>query len=194
MKQAIKYIMTAMLPGIIALGALLSSCSDQESYANLLKVEEKATNWYMAQHKICLEIPEDSVFETGPDAPYYKMDEAGYLYMQVLKSGDRKNMPEKNARVLFRYMRMNIKSFYLNGIESWEGNANDMAMASSQFFFKNFTLESSQRYGSGIQTPVSYLGYDCEVNLVLRSYYGFANDQSRCQPYALHIKYYKAEY
>ncbi len=194
MKRAIKNIKIAVCLGLIAAGTVLSSCSDQESYDNLLKAEEKATNWYMAQRKICLEIPEDSVFETGSDAPYYKMDETGYLYMQVLKAGDRKNMPEKNARVLFRYMRMNIKSLYLNGVEKWEGNANDMAMASSQFFFNNFTLESSQRYGSGIQTPVSYLGYDCEVNLVLRSYYGFANDQSQCQPYALHIKYYKAEY
>lgn len=179
---------------LCAICTVMTSCSDHESYANLLKDEEKATNWYMAQRSICLEIPKDSVFEVGPDAPYYKMDEAGYVYMQVLKVGDRKNMPEKNARVLFRYMRMNIKTFYLNGVESWEGNADDMAMASSQFFFKNFALESSQLYGSGIQTPVSYLGYDCEVNLVLRSYYGFAKDQSKCQPYALHIKYYKAEY
>lgn len=193
MKRTIKNVLAACSV-ILTLGAALCSCSDEESYANLLKDEEKATNWYLSQRKICLELPKDSVFEVGPDAPYYKMDEAGYLYMQVLKVGDRKNMPEKNARVLFRYMRMNIKSLYVNGVEVWEGNANDMAMASSQFFYNNFTLESSQRYGSGIQTPVSWLGYDCEVNLVLRSYYGFSNDQARCQPYAMHVKYYKAEY
>ncbi len=172
----------------------LTSCSDSESYSNLLKVEEKAKNWYLASRRICLTIPADSVFETGENAPYYKMDEDGYLYMQVINPGDLNNRPKKGDEVYFRYMRMNIKNYYKNGTETWTGNANNMSYASSSFWFQNYMLENSQKYGTGIQIPMNYLGYDCEVNLVLSSYIGFSADQSNCIPYALNVKYFKPEY
>lgn len=171
----------------------LMSCSDSESYSNLLKSEEKATNWYMAQRKICTEIPADSIFEIGPDAPYYKMDEDGYLYMQVISRGDTVR-PGTGDKVLFRFMRCNIKNYYLNGVETWEGNADNMIYASASFHFNTYVYEDSQTYGQGIQIPMRYLGYNSEVNLVLRSYIGFSSDQSNCLPYALNVKYFKPEY
>ena len=39
-----------------------------------------------------------------------------------------------------------------------------------------------------------YLGYNSEVNLVLRSYIGFTNDQAQCLPYAMNVRYFKPEY
>jgi hypothetical protein len=175
-------------------GVTLPSCSDSESYSNLLKAEEKATNWYLAQKTICLTIPEDSVFITGADAPYYKMDEDGYLYMQVINPGNKNSRAQKGDRVYFRYNRQNLKTLYTTGSASWSGNSNDMDMSSSSFWYKNYVLSESTTYGSSIQVPLNYLGYDCEVNLVLRSYYGFSADQTSCIPYAINVKYYKAEY
>lgn len=171
----------------------LYSCEDDQSYSDLLKEEEKATNWYLAQRTICLEIPADSVFQTGPDAPYYKMDEDGYLYMQVINVGDTTRVKDGD-RVIFRFMRCNLKNFYMNGVEEWTGNANDMSFATSSFRFNSYQYQDSQKYGRGIQVPMKYLGYNCEVNLVLRSYLGFTNDQSQCIPYALNVKYFKPEY
>lgn len=172
----------------------LAACSDSESYANLLKEEEKASNWYLAQKKICLDIPADSVFITGPDAPYYKMDEDGYLYMQVVNPGNPDNRAQEGDKVYFRYMKMDIKSLYKNGIETWIGNADNLEMAPSSFWYQNFKLEDSQKYGMGIQTPLNYLGYNCEVNLVLKSYRGFTSEQAYCIPYAMKVRYFKAEY
>lgn len=172
----------------------LASCNDNESYSNLLKEEEKATNWFLADKKICLEIPKDSVFEVGPNAPFYKMDEDGYLYMQVVSVPEKRQLPEKDSRIYFRYKRMNIKNLYVNGIENWSGNLDNLEIVSSSFWFQNYQFNESRTYGTGIQTPVSYLGYDSEVNLVLRSYYGFADDQSSCIPYYITIRYFKAEY
>lgn len=172
----------------------LCSCSDSESYANLLKEEEKASNWYLAGKKICLTIPKDSIFITGNDAPYYKMDADGYLYMQVINAGDSENRPKEGDKVFFRYMRMNIKNLYKNGTESWTGNAENMEMAPSSFWFQDYKLSDSQQFGLGIQTPLNYLGYNSEVNLVLKSYYGFTAEQASCIPYALNVRYFKAEY
>ncbi len=170
-----------------------ASCSDEESYSNLLKSEEKTTNWYMAQKNICLTIPEDSVFETGPDAPYYKMDEEGYLYMQVINPGDT-TKAKNEEKVIFRFMRCNLKNYRSTGEMTWSGNADNMEYATASFHFNSYVYQDSQKYGQGIQVPMKYLGYNSEVNLVLRSYIGFAADQSSCIPYALNVKYFKPEY
>ena len=52
------------------MGITLASCDEGESYSDLLKEEQKVSNWFLAQHRVCNEIPADSVFEVGPDAPY----------------------------------------------------------------------------------------------------------------------------
>ena len=182
-----------LLTSAVCILTWVSSCSDNESYSDLLKEEEKATNWYMAQRTIALEIPEDSVFITGENAPYYKMDEDGYLYMQVVNPGDTTRV-KKGDRVIFRFMRCNIKNFYKNGIEEWAGNADNMEYATASFRFDSYVYEDSQKYGKGIQIPMKYLGYNSEVNLVLRSYIGFASDQSACLPYAMKVRYFKPEY
>lgn len=187
-KLYITYLLAAM-----ALVPMVS-CSDSESYANLLKEEEKASNWYLASKTICLDIPKDSVFITGENAPYYKMDEDGYLYMQVINPGDKSSRPKDGEKVFFRYMRMNIKNLYKNGTATWEGNAENMEMAPNSFWFNNFKLDDSQKFGTGIQTPLKYLGYNSEVNLVLKSYYGFSDGQAYCLPYAVNVRYFKAEY
>lgn len=41
---------------------------------------------------------------------------------------------------------------------------------------------------------LKYFGYNAEVNLVLRSYYGFTTDQSECLAYIYNIRYFKPEY
>lgn len=180
-------LMTLVAPALIG-------CSDSESYSNLLRAEEKATNWYLADKTIELTIPEDNNFIVGEDAPYYKMDDDGYLYMQVVNVGDPDNRAQKNDQVYFRYRRMNIKTLYTSGSASWSGNIDDMEMSTSSFWYENYVLTESTTYGTAIQTPLKYFGYGCEVNLVMRSYYGFSADQSTCAPYALNVKYNKAAY
>lgn len=173
----------------------LAGCSDSESYSDLLRDEEHASNWWLAQHRVVPYVPSDSVFETGSDAPFYKMDEDGYVYMQVINPGNSKERPKKDDRVYFRYTRTNIKSLY-EGIDTPPtGNADDLGQVSStSVIFDNYTLTSTSKYGEGIQIPLYYLGYDSEVNLVIRSYMGFADDRAVCNPYLVNVRYFKAEY
>lgn len=172
------------------------SCKDQESYSDLLKDEEKATNAYLATQRVEMAIPEDEKFETGKDAPFYRMDDDGYVYMQVINAGDPDSRPEINDVVYFRFTRWNLKTWYASGVMSSEGNSSNMnnGLGATQFVYGNTSLSQSALYGSGIQIPMKYLGYDSEVNLVLRSYYGFSTDASACIPYLINIRYFKAEY
>lgn len=176
--------------------ALFSSCEKTKSYSELLKEEEQAVNWFLAQKKVALEIPENNDFQIGEDAPFYRMDPDGFVYMQVIRKGDLENKPQEGDRVYFRFMRQNIKSLYESGSAIWEGNATDFGGTSSStsFILGNTVLTTTTQYGEGIQLPLDYLGYDSEVNLVIKSNEGFTSDASQCVPYLYNVRYFKAQY
>lgn len=181
---------------ILVLAIALGSCEKGESYADLLKKEEKAVNWYLSGEYVMTEIPADSVFITGEDAPFYKMDEDGSIYMKVIDPGDMDDRPENGDRVYFRYSRMNLRNFYEADLEQWIGNSsnlNNSTMATS-FIKGNYTLSSSAQYGNGIQLPLDYLGYNSRVKLVLKASSGFYSEQSQCLPYVFDVRYFKGVY
>lgn len=171
----------------------ICSCSETISYSELLNEEEEATNWFLSNQKIITSVPSDSIFEYGEDAPYYRMDEDGYIYMQVVNPGTKNNKAKFDELIYFRYMRTNIKEMYQGLDPAPQGNANNMNSVATSFRFNNTSLSTSYQYGSGIQLPLKYLGIDCEVNLVLRSYYGFTENQSDCTPFVYNVKYYKSQ-
>ena len=51
--------------------ALFASCKDSKSYSELLDDEEKSINSFLAHQKVLKQIPADTVYQTGADAPYY---------------------------------------------------------------------------------------------------------------------------
>ena len=106
-----------------------TACEKGESYADLLKKEEKAVNWYVSGFWVEDEIPADSVFISGEDAPFYKMNEDGSVYMKVIDAGDIGDKPQKGDRVYFRYSRMDLRNFYEAGLEQWIGNSSDLNAA-----------------------------------------------------------------
>lgn len=186
-----------LAPAAFAILALssLTSCDHSKSYSELLRDEEKAVNAFLAQRQVELQIPGDSIsFKTGEDAPFYKLDEDGYVYMQVIDKGDMNDRVEAEDVVYFRFSRQNINMIYQGEDAPVEGNANDVSYGSTYFLYQNTTLSNSTSWGTGIQMPLRFFGYGCEVNLVLKSYYGFAADQTYCIPYIINVKYFKPEY
>lgn len=191
-------ITTKIAIGMVTLGGMVfSACSDSKSYSDLLKEEQKASNWYLAQHHVCNEIPADSVFEVGENAPYYRIDPDGYIYMQVLKVGDRE-IPKYGDQVYFTFTRYNIQTMYNNNTLKVEGEGNQddflNSVGDTYFIYGNYSVSSSMRFGSGIQKPLSYLGYNSEVNILLKSYYGFQSDNTTCIPFLVNTRYFKGEY
>ncbi len=179
---------------LLALVAIvfMSSCSDSESYAQLLDKERYATNAYLANCRVVNEIPRDTVFEVGADAPYYRIDQEGNVYMQVIKAGDRKTDKAKSSeRIYFRYMRYNLYYWYTYGDMLGEGNENDMTMAPTYFQYGNYSLTTSAQWGYGIQMPLTFLGVDSEVNLIIKSKYGWSSEIAGVQPYLYHVRYFR---
>ena len=175
---------------------VIASCEKGESYADLLKKQEKAVNWYLSGESVMTEIPADSIFITGSDAPFYKMDEEGEVYMQVLDAGDLEDKPKTGDRVFFRYSRMNLRNFYEADVEQWMGNSNDLtsSTASTSFIFGNYSLPSSYQFGTGVQLPLNFLGYNSRVRLVVKASAGFYSEQSQGLPYVYDIRYFKGIY
>lgn len=174
----------------------ISSCDNGKSYSDLLEEEIKAVNWYLAQNRVEAEIPSDSIFETGPEAPFYRMNSDGSVYMRVINAGNKDSRPVKGETVYFRFMRVNIKALS-EGTLSEEGNSENMDsnLGGLSIVFGNNVLPSTTEWGEGIQVPLYYLGYDCEVDLIVKSTEGRSGDISNCLPYLYKsLKFFKAEY
>lgn len=181
------------------------SCSKTQSYSELLREEEKACNWFLSNKNIFLELPEDPedfiTFSTldeegqpyGENAPFYKLDEDGYVYMQIVNA-DYDDMVAVGDLVYFRFSRESIKDLYEGVSTGPSGNSSYLPNGTTSFVYKNTYLSSTTTWGTGIQMPLKYVGYNSEVNLVLKSYYGFTEEQTYCIPYIINLRYFKPEY
>lgn len=176
----------------------MTSCEKTQSYSELLNTEEKAVNWYLAKHQVSPEKPAGDNFvslEEDPNAPFYRMDEDGFVYMQVVRKGAGEK-PKEGDRVYFPFMRLNLNYYHQTGTEVWEGNSEDLdtEVGPTSFLFGNTSLTSTTQYGKGIQLPMQYFGYGTEVNIVIKSPMGMTSDASSCIGYVYNIRYFKAEY
>ena len=172
---------------------LLTACNDSESYADRLNSERNAVNAYLANHRVVMSIPEDSVFEVGENAPFYRVDVDGNVYMQVLNAGDRVgDLAKEGEPIYFRYSRYSLSTWYAEGQLVALGDANEYTMSASpySFNFKDYTLPSSSQWGYGLQYPLLFLGVECEVNLIIKSQYGFTSEISYVTPYLFHVRYF----
>ena len=182
----------SMLLAAMAL-MMLTACNDSESYADRLNNERNAVNAYLANHRVVMSIPEDTIFEVGENAPFYRVDEDGNVYMQVLNAGDRVGDRAKDGEpIYFRYSRYSLSTWYADGQLVALGDANEYTMSASpySFNFKDYTLPSSSQWGYGLQYPLLFLGVECEVNLIIKSQYGFTSEISYVTPYLFHVRYF----
>lgn len=181
------------LLALAALTAATSSCSDNKSYADLLQLETEYINNYLADQRVIGEIPADSVFESGPDAPYYRMEEDGNVYMRVVSHGTPGNRAIKGDLIYFRTMRYPLSQYKDGQLPEGDGNAEDMNIGDYNFRFENFELSSSAQWGEGVQLPLRYLPVDAVVDLVIRSQWGLSSEISNVIPYLYTVRYYRSK-
>lgn len=180
---------------VLAVVALLPSCEKNESYSELLRKEEKAVNYYLAGQRVELNLPKDNIsFEMGPEAPFYKIDPDGYVYMQVISKGDMNDRVEEDDKVYFRFNAMDLMAYWEGGVENYFGNAESVGAGNYYFLYGNTTITASTQWGTAVQMPLRYFGYNCEVNLIIQSYYGFTSNMTTCIPYLMNLKYFRPEY
>lgn len=171
----------------------LSSCNDGKTYAELLESEDHHVNNFLADNIVINDIPADSVFEYGEDAPFYRLDEEGDLYMQVIDPGTPGNRVKDDELIYFRYTRYNL-AYYKDGeLNYGGGNDDDMSLSNTSFRYNNYSLTSSSQWGSGIQRPLAFLPVDCQVNIIVKSQYGFTSEMSEVIPYLFRLRYYRPQ-
>jgi hypothetical protein len=191
----------------VAAGALatgISSCSDSKTYAELLSDENMYVNNFLADHRVINSIPEDTVFVSAQDyidqgysseealllAPYYRLDEDGMLYMQVVDPGTPDNKATYNQLIYFRYTRYNLAGYSDGEFASSAGN-DDVLNGDAYFRYGNFEIGTSYSYGTGVQMPLAYLPIDSKVNIVIKSQYGAPDEMSYVIPYLYNMRYFK---
>lgn len=185
--------LAALLAGVVALIASLSSCEEGKSYAELLNDENKAVNRFLADQRVVDHIPADSIFEVGEDAPYYCLDTENSIYMQVLDYGDGEKAVE-GQKVYFRYRRYPIDVYFGEIQEgAWSGNANNITSTPTWFKYDDYTDQETYQWGTGIQQPLHFLNLNCHVRLVVKSQYGNVSDLSSVVPYLYEIRYFKSQ-
>ncbi len=131
--------------------------------------------------------------DPSKDAPYYRIDDDSNVYMQVISYGTDEK-PKKDDRVYFRFTRYNM-FYYVVGADNsliGSGNADSMNSQSTFFLFENTSVSESTQYGTGIQRPLYFLGYNSKVNIVIKSQAGPESDMSYVVPYLYTITYYKS--
>ena len=169
-----------------------SSCKDSKSYAELLNEETKSVNSFLADQNVILDIPADSVFEYGVDAPFYRIDPDGNVFMQVIDPGEAEKVKD-DALVFFRFTRYNLNEYALTGeLGTGSGNSENIGLGSASFRFNNFTLSTSSQWGNGLQMPLNFLGFNSRVRIVIKSQFGLSSEISQVIPYLYDIRYLPA--
>lgn len=185
-----KKIITLILP-LLVLTLAATSCDDTKSYAELLADENHLVNSFLAMHRVEESFPTDGSYEVGEDAPFYRVDEDGDVYMQVLQRGNG-IIPETDDRVYFRYISYDLNYYVVGSDDNYgTGNANNIGNSEPTFFLlDNYTVTESTQYGTGIQIPVKLLGYDSKVNVLIKSQSGPSSYMSYVIPFLWTVSYY----
>lgn len=180
----------------------LGACNDRQSYAELLRDETKATNYYLSNFQVINDIPADSVLISVEDmmatglsredamkvTPFYRLNLDGTVYMQVVRYGNG-GKTKDNQLVYFRFNRYNLSYYYSSGEWFSDGNATDLGTEATSFRYNNYTLQSSYQWGSGIQLPLRFLPLYSEANVVIKSTVGITSEQSSVIPYLYNVRY-----
>lgn len=203
MMKIFNYIVSLLL-----VGGLFASCDDKESYADLLNAENKAVNDFLADYPVIPTLPADDKFISVADiqkeypemsrveamklAPFYRMDDDGHVYMQVINPGSGTKAFD-NQLVYFRFTRWNLVFVYEQDIWQGNGNSTDLGSNTTSFRFGNETLQSTLQWGTGIQVPLKYLSVDCEVRMVIKSYRGPTEEISSVYPFLYQVRYFPSK-
>jgi hypothetical protein len=129
--------------------------------------------------------------DASKDAPYYRLDEDGNMYMQVLDAGTKGNKVKADEQIYFRFTRWSLYNYSGGELSGGAGNENDLSFANTWFRYGNYQLQTSSQWGSGIQYPLSLLPVDCEVNIVIKSQLGLTSEIAEVVPFLYHIRYYR---
>lgn len=157
---------------------------------DLKKTEQLAIKSYLSKFDVIDRMPPITEIVVGSVAPFYKLDETGNVYMQVVHMGSGPKA-SNGEKIYFRFLRYNLLDYYKNGaLPTGWGNAYDLSQSPAHFTLGS-NEPSTTQWGQAIQMPLQMgLPVDSEVNLVVASEAGFANEVNSVIPFLYNIRYY----
>ncbi len=150
---------------------------------DMIQREQKAMSKYIKRFEVIDHLPPLTDIQPSSVSPFYKLDEEGTVYMQVVKLGEGPAV-SAGETISFRYLKFDLLCFYDdNKLPAGSGNLN-----SGEPY--EMTFGNTYTYGTGLQLPLKYgLPLGSEVNLVVSSSAGPSFDASAHIPYLYNLKY-----
>ena len=101
---------------------------------------------------------------------------------------------KNDQQVYFRYTRYDLSDYArTDSLPEGIGNSSDMEYDATWFRYQNYTLTASSQFGAGIQMPLNFLQFNAEVNIVIKSQYGFTSEIAYVVPFLYNIRYFKGQ-
>lgn len=148
----------------------LTSCgSDDEP--SVISKNDDAFNYFLNQQKVVKTLPAN--LETGATAPYYQIDDNGYIFMQVLSNEG--SMAYQNQKIGFEHKSYSLLTYYET--KQWPAPTSQSNRDNTPFLYDQQKLNL-------IQLALQYVGVNSEVNLAIRQ----TSDKGE-SPYLLYIRY-----
>lgn len=180
MKFLLKVIFAFFLPSLIFV-----SCSNDKTYADQLKQEQKLIKSFIARQKIKVvtKMPDTIPF---PENVYYKTSSG--LYIRLENQGDKyidgklnPDSAETNDRISFRYIQYTLK----NPADTAYYNNTAASQYPASFYYNDLADKNGC---SGWQEAASYMKYNnAEAKIIVYSKLGFDNDENYVIPYGYDI-------
>lgn len=180
MKFFFKILLAFFIPSLF-----IVSCSNDKTYADQLKDEQKLIKSFIARQKIIVVSTMPSTIPF-PDNVYYKTSSG--LYIRLENEGDKyvngvltTDSAETNDRISFRYIQYTLNSTadtisYTNTAES---------AFPATFYFNDLTDKNACE---GWQEAVSLMKYhNAEAKIIVYSKIGFETDEKYVIPYGYDI-------
>lgn len=160
--------------------------------ADYKKKEVEAIKKYLRKFDVVEQLPQLADIQEGPVAPFYRLNDEGTAYMQVVRKGSGP-VATTGEQIYFRFNRYNLLKYMDDGVlPPAQGNWSDMVPVATSFVLGSNDGPSAA-YGTAIQMPLLLgLPVDSEVNLLVASSAGFAADAATYTPYLYTVRYYTA--
>lgn len=162
---------------LIGLLMIISSCNNRKTYAEYLDDESKAIDLFLSQRNLNVlnEFPEDGMFN---DNEFYK-DPATGVYLQIVSLGDTSRNLEWKEEV---YVRFSGLEYFMTGDTTRYSNTKSV-FPEEIIFVGPVNSSNKGNYSTpGWVVPLSYVGHNGKVRLIVPFDMGSSYDKSQYQP------------
>ena len=167
---------------------LTVSCSDTMTYADYLKREEKAIDLFIKSNNLTIlsDFPADSTFEVNE---FYK-DPATGVYFHIIAYGDTNQKLQWKEEVYVRFSGLH----YFNTDDTTRYSNSNSLYPEVIVFIGPVNSSTKSNYATpGWVVPLSYVGHNGSVKMIVPFNMGSSYDQSQYEPTYYEMVQYRFE-